>query len=393
MVNLRIYVHDLQKTIGHSRALIELLSRYPASEVESITIVSFTCDDFKEIFPQLSVKVHWVRVPFSNLSPVLLKIFFYHLYCLIDMFFHVKERTQTLSIGIANPLCSIIYLQFVHSQWRSRYFKTLPRNPLKRIYKMGLYFYLCAVEQIFYRRKNKQFISVAAFISKYVKEKFKQSEQNLHLIYSGHNDTDFSLNQFATREEAMNRVKDEAMLSESVIKHEKPIFLFVGAFERKGLDLAIRWLEPVKEKIDFIVIGKAEEHSHLKTLPGWIRHIEHTKNIANYYALADHFIFPSTYEPFGLVLTEAFAMGCSVITNYNEVGASEVLESYSGVYFLDKAQINSSDFLKITPWNQKSEISKERSHRLDEHNWTLKTEQFKLVIRRDSDNSLLSYLP
>ena len=40
---------------------------------------------------------------------------------------------------------------------------------------------------------------------------------------------------------------------------------------------------------------------------------------------------PTLYEPFGLVLIEAAAMGMNIVTTRNCVGASELLENLEGI--------------------------------------------------------------
>ena len=49
-----------------------------------------------------------------------------------------------------------------------------------------------------------------------------------------------------------------------------------------------------------------------------------TREIQKFYAAADVFVFPSYYDSFGMVVTEAMASGLPVITS-KAVGASELL--------------------------------------------------------------------
>ncbi len=68
--------------------------------------------------------------------------------------------------------------------------------------------------------------------------------------------------------------------------------------------------------------------------------ISFTREVYKFYALADTFVFPTIYEPFGLVLFEAMAMGLAIITKRSQVGASELLEGLPEVYFADQAGFN-----------------------------------------------------
>jgi UDP-glucose:(heptosyl)LPS alpha-1,3-glucosyltransferase len=53
--------------------------------------------------------------------------------------------------------------------------------------------------------------------------------------------------------------------------------------------------------------------------------IPFTEEIAKFYAAADAFLFPSTYDAFGMVVLEAMAMGTPVIVS-RRAGAAEVIE-------------------------------------------------------------------
>lgn len=391
MVNLRIYVHDLKKTIGHSRALLELINHLPTSEVDSICVVSFTCDPLDEIFSSHKGKVSFQKVPFQSFGPVLVKIIFYQLYAMLDLFFRATERTQTLSIGLANPFASIIYIQFIHKQWKKRYLKSIPGFGLKYLYKKLLYEYLSLQEKIFYKNSSKQFICVANFISDYMKKHFKTKDSSLNLIYSGVNTMEFALAENSL-EEAKQILKQSHSLAPRILESTKPIFLFVGAFERKGLSEALNWLSPVKDKVEFIVVGSPESDSKLKNLPEWVTHIESSNVISQFYAVADHFIFPTKYEPFGLVLIEAYIMGCNIITNLNEVGASELIKDEEGVFFLDQDELTPENFISKIELTEKIRLAKKRLEKIQGQQWSDRAIQFQEVIKKDSDNNLLSYL-
>ncbi len=391
MVNLRIYVHDLKKTIGHSRALIEIINHYPKDEIESIAIVSFTCDSPNDLFPDLEGKVVLKKLPFNNIKPTLLKILFYQIYSFFDLFLNAKEKTQTISIGLANPLASIIYIQFIHSQWKRRYLKELTGGFLKAMYKRLHYEVLCQQERIFYKAKNKQYICVAQFIAEYLEHEFKTPRSNISLIYSGANIREFSLSAESLEESEREIVKNHHDIK-SVIESKRPVFLFVGAFERKGLLEAIEWLNPIKEQIEFIVVGQPEGQSHLSELPNWITHITHTTLIKHFYAISDYFIFPTKYEPFGLVLLEAYAMGCEILTNLDEVGASELIKNEKGVYFFDREKLKVENFLEKKEISSRFELSKQRVEGLSGKEWSERAIEFQMVLKKDSDNNLLSYL-
>jgi glycosyltransferase involved in cell wall biosynthesis len=50
-----------------------------------------------------------------------------------------------------------------------------------------------------------------------------------------------------------------------------------------------------------------------------------TRELQKYYAAADVFLFPTTYDSFGMVVLEAMAAGLPVITS-DQAGAAELIE-------------------------------------------------------------------
>jgi len=59
--------------------------------------------------------------------------------------------------------------------------------------------------------------------------------------------------------------------------------------------------------------------------------VSHTRDIAAYYAASDLFVFPTLYEPFGLVIVEAMASGLPVITSRLAAAADYIDDGVSGI--------------------------------------------------------------
>lgn len=104
-----------------------------------------------------------------------------------------------------------------------------------------------------------------------------------------------------------------------------PLILFIGRLTRvKGADVLLRAFGMVLQEVPtahLLVIGVGEMEAEVGRLAGEIRegrvHLEFSflpeeERILSY-AAADVCVFPSTYEPFGIVCTEAMAMGKPVV--------------------------------------------------------------------------------
>ena len=104
--------------------------------------------------------------------------------------------------------------------------------------------------------------------------------------------------------------------------------------------------------------------------------IKYTDRITDFYNICDAFFFPTMYEPFGLVILEAAAMGLQIITRLHEVGASELLKGLTEVYFIDD---NKGDHkipdIQYLSRQDKEKIRQERLERFKNYTWAKSSEQ------------------
>jgi len=74
-------------------------------------------------------------------------------------------------------------------------------------------------------------------------------------------------------------------------------------------------------QVTFVIVTKSSRYHwtsrNVKIVPP-------TKQIARYYAAADAFVFPTTYDAFGMVVLEAMAAGLPVFTS-DRAGAAELV--------------------------------------------------------------------
>lgn len=119
------------------------------------------------------------------------------------------------------------------------------------------------------------------------------------------------------------------------------VLLFLGTgFKRKGLKYVLSALKSV-DNAKLMIVGKgdiekfkskAEELSVLDRC----RFIGPVREVEKYYAAADIFVFPSTYDPCANVTLEAMASGLPIITTKDN-GASGVIDDGKNGYVLEKA--------------------------------------------------------
>ena len=383
-MKLAIYVHDLNLQIGHSRAMIELINGLSSEEkatISSMEIIAFSAAPLDSLFKNFNCQKNFYKIPFGNVKPFILKMFFYHLCSFWHSIVHAKNHVK-IGIGIASLNVDIVNIQFIHKGWENDYFKSTKLGIFKKIYKKILFLYFSICEHYLYSPKNSkaQFIVIANFMKKYMTQTFHTNSENIHLIPSGVNTQEFNFSKYSRLELFQYLVLHYPVLEG--LDLNKPIVLFVGAFERKGLNSALEALAEF-DACQFIIIGKPESFSTL-TIPPSIKSfiISFTKEINLFYEISDLFIFPTKYEPFGLVIIEAYSMGLDLVIPTKNTGASELIIPSEGIFFIDV-----HENFKILPPVQISMDTKrkrrlERLKNIEKYSWENASKKFYSILSK-----------
>ncbi len=132
------------------------------------------------------------------------------------------------------------------------------------------------------------------------------------------------------------------------------LFLFVGEYRRKGLITAIRALGELgkNSKASLLAIGKKgniERYTQAARECGVENRVflaPPARNVEQIYGAADAFVFPTFYEPFGMVITEAMATELPVITT-SRAGAAEFIEDGRSGLLVDSPEDSQSVAAKM----------------------------------------------
>jgi UDP-glucose:(heptosyl)LPS alpha-1,3-glucosyltransferase len=115
------------------------------------------------------------------------------------------------------------------------------------------------------------------------------------------------------------------------IANEEMVLLIIGSgFERKGLRFVIESLAHFDDALfRLLVVGKGSTKKYRKLarklgLEDRVHFYGHNPNASLFYSIADVFVFPTLYEPFGLVVLEAMAHGVPVVVSAC-AGAAELI--------------------------------------------------------------------
>jgi UDP-glucose:(heptosyl)LPS alpha-1,3-glucosyltransferase len=173
-------------------------------------------------------------------------------------------------------------------------------------------------------KKAKHIIAMSKAVKESIIECYGIPAENITVIYDG-----VSLKQFDVEKKRAFRAEIRNLYG---IDEKEVLLLFAGnPFSRKGLEFLIRALPSFSgRRIRLLVLGKGDISPYMKIaeelgVAGKIVYAGFTTEIHKYFAASDIFVFPTLYEPFGLVITEAMASGLPVVTSAC-AGAAELIE-------------------------------------------------------------------
>ena len=152
--------------------------------------------------------------------------------------------------------------------------------------------------------------------------------EKIQVIYNGIDASRFTPSNSRFRREIRQRYQ---------IPETSIVVLFVGEYRRKGLATIIRALGELRDpRLHLLAVGKGDlgQYHALAEEAGVSQQVTFAgpaRDIEQVFGAADMFVFPTYYEPFGMVITEAMASGLPVITS-RSAGASEMItEGESGL--------------------------------------------------------------
>ena len=115
---------------------------------------------------------------------------------------------------------------------------------------------------------------------------------------------------------------------------EKPVILAVGRFiRRKGFDILLHAFKGIDSKAQLVIVGGSTDEGYENIIREhkignvFFREFMPSEELGKYYRMADVFVLPTREEVWGLVINEAMAYGCPVITTNNCVAGKELIQN------------------------------------------------------------------
>ena len=162
------------------------------------------------------------------------------------------------------------------------------------------------------------------------------------------------------------------------------VALFAGDIRtnRKNLDTVLNALVQVPD-IHLAVVGGTSGSSYPKLaeelgVKERVHFLGYRRDLPEIMRAVDFFVFPSRYEPFGMVVTEAMASGLPVITT-ETTGAAEVVTPACGIVLSDSEDTEGlSQALNLLTRNpdQRKQMGKVARLIAEQHSWSSKAQSY-----------------
>lgn len=369
-------IHGLHKNGGMERSTLEIASRMAEKHSSELAIEALVMDSDVSDLPA-SIKTYHLPFPFRR--PFILRELYY--YFVSTLFILFKKGSRIVhATGTCSLLSNVVQVQFCHHAWlnvkKRNYIRE--KEPARRFYHELLDRFECLIEKMVYT-KNKTYIAISESVARDLRKYF--SVEKIHIIHHGTNIDDFSTENTKWRDDTRRlfSIDDDIFL-----------FLFVGAFQRKGLDTVLRAMKNIEnDNCHLLAIGSGEKQRYIEHIRKYglekkVTILDPQPDIQKYFAASDAFVFPTLYEPFGLVITEAMTMELPVITT-SLAGASELISNgETGMIVDDPADaddIASKMKTLVDDRDFSRKMGKRARKAVSENTWDRVSEKYADVIR------------
>jgi glycosyltransferase involved in cell wall biosynthesis len=321
---IHVAIHDLNQFGGQDRSTLEIWKRL-APHVD-LKIHAFTVGD-----PELLKHTSIVSPNFRR--PVIWKAIYFYLVLLFREL-RAGRRFFWHTTGVSHIRSDVLHLQFLHKSWRACRTQAEGGGLLRRIYHDLLERFNIALENLCFR-EGKTYIAIAHCVARDLENHFG-IRNNIHVVHHGVDPRLFS--PLSPQEKRNSPIRKNLGIGA-----EERVAVFVGSYQRKGLETCLRAIAGVdpalRKDFNFVAVGDGDRErfealARELGIENCVRIVGKQKGISAYFQMADLFLFPTQYEPFGLVILEALACGIPAIVS-RCAGGSELMEEGRHGYLIE----------------------------------------------------------
>lgn len=299
-------VHDYNHYMGHSAYVAELASRLKLSHE-----VHVFADTFDEPDPS---HIHFHRVPAFRRNALASILSF-----VPSASLNVRGSFDILH---AQGLCGLNHNVATAHICLPAWFASLERERQPITWKQSIFKALVTPleRKALASHTTKRVIAVSHLIKRNLSQYYHRSS-GVDVVYHGVNSQRFHPD---------NRARFRSELRRRFGNGENDfIAIYVGDLQ-KGAAAAIQAISR-SPGVELWCVSASDTANYRALagslgIEGRVKYFPRTKNIEQFFAAADALVFPTLYDSFGLVITEAMASGLPVITS-SEAGASELIST------------------------------------------------------------------
>lgn len=244
-------------------------------------------------------------------------------------YFIVKKHSNSIDIIQSHDktLYQDIYMAHdgCHIEWLKKRMRHLSNLKKLSILINPYHWLILLLERIIFKgRRFRKVIAISEMVKKEIVENYDVNPESIEVIYYGIDTGKFHP---SNRDRYRSEIRRQYEIDDG-----QRVVLFVGSgFERKGLAYLLQAVELCPTEITVLVVGKGNGVRYAKFAKRQRAIFCGAQSDTHkYYAAADIFVFPSIYEPFGLVHLEALASGLPVITMRSSGGHEIIREGVNG---------------------------------------------------------------
>lgn len=279
---------------------------------------------------QQSTQIDWIYIAVEKWPTILLSniVFSWQSKNWLQKHRHEFDLVQVYGCVTSAP-GDINTVSFVHSSW----LKSPAHISRTRRDLYGAYQWLYTALNAHWEKQAFRQAKLIVAVSENIKQQLIDigvPEERIQVILNGVDLQEFS--------------SGHADRSKLGLPEEVSLALFVGDIttNRKNLDTVLQALVRVPQ-LHLAVVGTTEKSPYLQMaaqlkLDKRVHFLGYRRDISEIMKTVDLFVFPSRYEPFGMVVSEAMASGLPVITAAT-IGAAEIVTSDCGIVLNDSEDI------------------------------------------------------
>ena len=227
--------------------------------------------------------------------------------------------------------------------------------------------WMAAAEARFYRRFEGHVIAVSQKIARELQD-YYQVRGELSVVPHGVNAEHFSVEQ--------HEFDRRLVRKEIGIRAEQTMALYVGDLTKAHTHL--KALAAAAPDAEFLIVTSSPQYRwHSPN----VHFVSATSDVACYYAAADAFVFPTTYDAFGMVVLEAMASGLAVFSS-DRAGVAELMCSGKDGFVIpldDWVEATASGLRNLGSLHA---IGREAQHTARQHDWSTVVREVEQVYRK-----------